>query len=97
MFAYNEVWLNALTFLGRARDLKMTKFGTGDYRDKNEEDHRCGWARQLVRRDAVHRIHGMVRTEKGLDYFVFPIDWRRSAYDVGTMFIAIFCPISTIW
>src|SRR4030095_7909456 len=34
VFAYDEVWVNPITFLGGARNLKMERVGSFDYRDK---------------------------------------------------------------
>src|SRR5262245_17464323 len=35
VFAYDELWLNPITFLGgEARNLRMTRVAPGDYRDK---------------------------------------------------------------
>ena len=91
IFAYDEIWLNALTFLGRAQDLAMKRVAPNDYRDKGEKiivaDGRInlfGWTPYVGFTEWCAR--------KGLDYFVFPCDWRRAAYDVGDLFIRHFLP-----
>lgn len=91
VFAYDEVWLNPITFLGGARDLKMTRVGPGDYRDKFNK---------IIVADGLVNLFGVTPyigftawcALKKIDYFVFPIDWRRSAHDVGDMFINDFLP-----
>jgi hypothetical protein len=91
IFAYDEIWLNALTFLGRARDLKMKRVRPNDYRDKNKK---------IIVADGLVNLFGWTPygkftawcALKGLDYFVFPCDWRRAAHDVGDLFIHHFLP-----
>ena len=91
VFAYDEVWVNVLTFLGGARDLKMTKVDANDYRDKRN---------RIIVADGLVNLFGFTPylgftawcALKGLDYFVFPCDWRRAAYDIGDLFISHFLP-----
>jgi hypothetical protein len=91
VFAYEEIWLNALTFLGRARDLVMTRVAPNDYRDKRNK---------IIVTDGLINLFGVTPylgftawcAQKGLDYFVFPWDWRRAVYDVGDLFITHFLP-----
>jgi hypothetical protein len=91
IFTYEEIWLNALTFLGRARELLLKRVGPNDYRDKKE---------QIIVADGLINLFGWTPyvdftkwcALKGLDYFVFPCDWRRAAYDVGDLFIHHFLP-----
>jgi hypothetical protein len=91
VFAYDEIWLNAMTFLGLARDLKMTKVAPNDYRDKQNK---------IIVSDGLVNLFGVTPylgftawcEEQGLDYFVFPWDWRRAVYDVGDLFITHFLP-----
>jgi hypothetical protein len=92
VFAYDELWLNPITFLGgEARNLKMTNVAPGDYRDKGN---------RIIVADGLTNLFGVTpyigfilwcQLIK-LDYFVFPWDWRRSTYDIGTVFIQHFLP-----
>jgi hypothetical protein len=92
VFAYNELWLNPITFLGgEARNLKMTKAAPGDYRDKGN---------RIIVADGLTNLFGITPyigftawcQLVQLDYFVFPWDWRRSVYDIGNVFIRQFLP-----
>lgn len=91
IFSYDEVWLNPSAFLGGARNLKMTKVAPGDYRDKSD---RIIVADGLVNLFGVTPYIGFTAwcALRKLDYFVFPCDWRRSAYDLGDLFITHFLP-----
>jgi hypothetical protein len=91
VFAYEDVWLNPVTFLGGARDLKMTRVAPGDYRDKAG---RIIVAEGLVNLFGVSPLVALTAwcARKKLDYFVFPWDWRRSVPDVGGFFINDFLP-----
>jgi hypothetical protein len=90
IFDYDEVWVNAFTFLGDARNLKMTRVGS-TYRDKGNK---------IIVADGLVNLFGVTPyvlftlwcTLKNLDYFVFPWDWRRSVPDVGDVFITQFLP-----
>jgi hypothetical protein len=93
MFAYEEIWINVLTFLGRARYLKMTTVAGPpfEYRDKGNK---------IIVSDALMNLLGYTPyvkfnewcIQQGLDYFVFPWDWRRAIWDVGDLFIKHFLP-----
>jgi hypothetical protein len=92
VFEYEEVWVNVITLLGgKARDLRMHKTAGGEYRDKGD---------RIVIADGVVNLLGFspytVFTEwcriKGIDWFVFPWDWRRSVDEVGTFFMNRFLP-----
>src|SRR5690349_1981079 len=91
VFAYNEIWVNALTFLGGAGKLRMTKIGPNDYHDLDDK---------IIVTDGIVNLFGYTPylgfrswcALKGLDYFVFPWDWRRAVYDVGDLFITHFLP-----
>lgn len=92
VFEYEEVWVNPITLLGgNARDLRMHKTAGGEYRDKGD---------RIVIADGVVNLLGFspytVFTEwcriKGIDWFVFPWDWRRSVDEVGTFFMNRFLP-----
>ena len=92
VFAYDELWLTPLTFLGgKARDLKMKRVAPGDIRDKGEK---------IIVADAVINLFGVTPYSGftswcellNFDYFVFPWDWRRRVSDVGDMFITDFLP-----
>jgi hypothetical protein len=69
----------------------MTKVVAGDYRDK---------ANRIIVADGLVNLFGVTPyigftawcALKKIDYFVFPCDWRRSAYDVGDLFINHFLP-----
>jgi hypothetical protein len=91
VFAYDEVWLNAVTFLGGARNLRMKRIAPNDYRDKQNK---------IIVADGLVNLFGVTPylgftawcALKGLDYFVFPWDWRRAVYDVGDFFVTHFLP-----
>ena len=92
IFAYDELWLNAWTFLGgEVRNLQMTRFAPGDYRDKG---NRIIVAERLTNLFGFTPYLGFINWCEGarLDYFVFPWDWRRSISDVGHFFINDFLP-----
>jgi hypothetical protein len=92
VFAYDELWLNVLTFLqGRARDLRMTRVAPGDYRDKAD---RIIVADGLINLLGVTPYVGFTQYCElmKLDYFVFPWDWRRSVPDIAELFIEHFLP-----
>jgi len=90
IFDYDEAWINANTFLGDGRHLKMTRVGS-TYRDK--------WNRIIVA-DGLINLFGVTPyvvftlwcTLKRLDYFVFPWDWRRSVGEVSDFFVTRFLP-----
>jgi hypothetical protein len=90
VFAYEEIWVNWLTFLGLAGELRMTRVAPLDYRDMGN---------QIIVADRLVNVFGAVSPYLGftawcalkdLDYFVFPWDWRRGVYDVGDLFITHF-------
>jgi hypothetical protein len=91
IFDYEEVWLNALTFLGGARDLRLTKFGLFQYRDKGNK---------IIVADGVINFFGVSPYVVfawwceliHLDYFIFPWDWRRGIWDVADLFTSHFLP-----
>jgi len=91
IFDYEEVWLNAASFLGGARDLRLTKFGLFQYRDLGNK---------IIVADRVINLFGvspyMIFTWWcewiHLDYFVFPWDWRRAVWDVADLFTTHFLP-----
>lgn len=91
VFVYDEVWLNLLSFLGEARNLRLTNVGPGDYRDKGE---RLIVADGLVNLLGVTPYVGFIEWCRllKLDYFVFPWDWRRSFLDIGDLFVRQFLP-----
>jgi hypothetical protein len=92
VFDYDELWLNLYTFFaGRARDLKMTRLPGWSYRDKGNK---------IIVTDGLINFLGVTPYVgftawcefKNVDYFVFPWDWRRSIWDVGSFFINDFLP-----
>jgi hypothetical protein len=91
VFAYDELWLNVLTFLGEARNLKMKNVAPGDYRDKG---NRIIVADGLTNLFGITPYIGFIQWCQlvKLDYFVFPWDWRRSISDIGDFFINRFLP-----
>jgi hypothetical protein len=91
VFDYDTTWITPETFLGGARDLKLTRVATGDYRDKGQ---------RIVIADGVVNLFGVspyvVFTQwcsaKGVDWYIFPWDWRRAVDDAGTFFLQKFLP-----
>ena len=92
IFNYKLTWGTEVELLGgAARDLKMRKTSTGEYRDKG---------RRIIIADGVTSILGarpyMFFTAwcffKQIDCFIFPWDWRRSVDEVGTFFVDRFLP-----
>jgi hypothetical protein len=90
-FAYDTAWLTPLTFLGGALDLKITKTGTGKYRDKG---NRIIVADGSVKFLGCTPYDGFTEwcAKKDLDYFIFGWDWRRRHQDTGKFFVAKFLP-----
>jgi hypothetical protein len=93
-FKYKELWLNLPTFLGgEARQLRMHKTPPpgGEYRDKGD---RIIIADRVVSLLGVSPYVGFTTwcSLKGIDWFIFPWDWRRNVDDVATFFVDRFLP-----
>jgi hypothetical protein len=92
-FSYDAVWLEPDTIVWPAGvlDLKMTKVGSGKYRDKGD---------RIVVADGAVGFLGCTPyvgftawcVLKGLDYFVFGWDWRRRLEHSGRFFVRKFLP-----
>jgi hypothetical protein len=92
IFKYDTVFGDIPSLLGgAARDLRMHKTATGEYRDKGN---------RVVIADGVIELFGISPylvftawcTIKQIDWFVLPFDWRRSVDEVGTFFVDTFLP-----
>jgi hypothetical protein len=92
IFNYKPTWGTEVELLGgAARDLKMRKMTTGEYRDKG---------RRIIIADGVTTILGARPYVffaawcffKQIDCFIFPWDWRRSVDEVSRFFVDRFLP-----